>query len=127
MSRNAMKRIDWPLSALLLVLTACAGVYGSPDRAASLEKLQADCPEYYASSTEHQRTNVVNKVVVPNYPECVVRHLLGEPAARKPDAADPGSELWFYDRDPGYLQLTIANGRLSTWSRCGPCKRWYKD
>jgi hypothetical protein len=112
------------LIAVLLAVAACAKPVEQPD---PLEALRRDCPAYYANSTPVQRSNVVNRVVVPGYPECVIRHVLGEPQGRKQIPDLPDSEWWFYDRDPGYLQVTIANGQLASWSRCSGCKRWYNE
>ena len=56
---------------------------------------------------------------------CVVLHMLGEPRARRPVADLPGTEHWYYDREPGYLEVTLTDGVVSSWTRCESCGRWY--
>ncbi len=57
----------------------------------------------------------------------MIRFALGEPQARRPVPNASGAEWWYYDRDPGYLQLTLEQGRLTSWNRCESCRRWYDN
>ena len=91
----------------------------------ALDELRQSCPDYYERTTEEQRSNLLDRVIVAGYPECVVVFMLGEPRARRPVADVPGTEQWYYDRNPGYLEVTMTDGVLASWSRCESCGRWY--
>ena len=116
------------IALALLVGLACGGSTAPTEsRESALERLRQSCPDYYAASTPEQRMHVVNRVIASSYPECVVLFSLGEPQARRLVPDDSGAEWWYYDRDPGYLQLTVEGGLLRSWTRCGSCKRWYEN
>ena len=118
----------------VLVLAACATAPppeglrapGEPAELA-LERLKQQCPDYWKQSSPQQRSNLVHRVIAPDYPECVIVFSLGDPQARREVPNDSGSEWWYYDRDPGYLQLTLEEGRLTSWKRCESCRRWYEN
>jgi hypothetical protein len=118
----------------VLVLAACGTAPqpeglrapGEPSELA-LERLEQECPDYYERSSPEQRSNLVNRVIAPDYPECVVRFALGDPQARREVPNGSGSEWWYYDREPGYLQITMEEGRLTSWKRCETCRRWYEN
>lgn len=93
----------------------------------ALDRLETQCPDYWERTTPEQRENLVHRVIAPDYPECVIRLALGEPRARRPVPNTSGAEWWYYDRDPGYLQLTLERGRLTSWNRCESCRRWYEN
>ena len=121
------------LAVLLLCGTLGCGAYGSrpaaeppSEREQALERLRQDCPDYVREASPEQLTHLLGRVILPGYPECVLVHVLGEPRARRPVPRLPGVEWWFYDRDPGYLQLTVEDGRLASWSRCDGCPRFYE-
>jgi hypothetical protein len=121
-------RTSW--AAVLVVLAACAGSSTQGVRTegaspAALEELRRQCPDYYARTTPEQHANLLNRVIVSGYTECVVVHMLGEPRARRPVADLPGTEQWYYDRDPGYLEVTLEDGVVRSWTRCESCGRWY--
>lgn len=122
----------------VLVLAACATAPAEPPARTglrapgepaevALERLEQECPDYWERSSPQQRSNLVNRVIAPNYPECVIRFSLGEPQARREVPNVSGSEWWYYDRDPGYLQLTLEEGHLTSWRRCETCRRWYEN
>ncbi|MEN8184745.1 MAG: hypothetical protein ABFS46_19665, partial [Myxococcota bacterium] len=69
----------------------------------------------------------VNRVLGSSWPECVLRFRLGEPQARRLVPDESGAEWWYYDADPGYLQVTVEGGILRSWTRCESCKRWYEN
>jgi hypothetical protein len=121
-------RIFWTLAFVGFV--ACAGSSGQEVRSGgatpeALEEFRLACPDYYDKTTEKQRANLLDRVIVAGYPECAVVFMLGEPRARRPVMDLPGAEQWYYDRDPGYLEVTMKDGTIASWSRCSSCRRWY--
>jgi hypothetical protein len=122
-------RIFWTLAFVGFV--ACAGssqeVRTGGATPEALEELRQSCPDYYGRTTADQRANLLDRVIVAGYPECAVIFMLGEPRARRPVADLPGTEQWYYDRDPGYLEVTMKDGTIASWSRCTSCGRWYSQ
>jgi hypothetical protein len=72
----------------VLILVGCATAPppaglrapGEPAELA-LQRLEQECPEYWKQTSPEQRENLVNRVIAPDYPECVIRFSLATRSA----------------------------------------------